>query len=1167
MNGAYAQNKMITVHIALCAVLDALASGIRVDRVTFACGGWDRASYNIYSTALKCIRPHAPTPVMAVFAGNTNTRSLSRSGKEVARCAPLGSSGKKIARAKSASAVKLDDAFAKSPPLASTPMLINYGVITDVERDYNMDGVIELSDRLEKELNENEHATDLLCTVTAADNDLILSLPETPLDIGELVSAQKEEPDFVMRMNYITRGTMPRHLPKAEVHGLLCNINDYFVSEEGVLYHIWYKGSARKTQLAVAQLCVPTKYREAIIVNSHQNGHFSDYKMFLQLKNEYFWTFMQRDIRRIVQSCSICSYANRRNQRRAPLNPQSVASGPFEAVHVDTLRMSETSHGMNYVVVMVCAFSRLTRCVAVKRKTAANIADAIYRSWISCYGVPECMHVTSDNGGEYTGTVTQYLFKAHGIRTRLTSFYAPSSNSVVERENRSILEILRRLVENKPRQWFIYLDACTNAINSTVNLSTEAAPFELVHGVKIRLPNLMRAPPIDKAVPGTEREIIENWRDKLECTRNIARAVMAKAQKAQKEQYDRKTKETTISVGDVVCRKIEVLPRCGYKLAYKYEGAYEVINFTSPTNVQLYDMEAEEFLPRYLHINKLKKLAFEGIDPANYKPATVGKPALREAPARPVVEPSAPVMETTTENRRNTRYMVRELEKLETARKTQHELARAPPTLTRRCAADMSRTNIPPMQGSLNTSLIGQNAANMSMGDEEVMPSPEIIVHPGEDWDYSYDLNSPRKAELEEKLCGDDRPLFGDDTTLARLPSPSSTVREATADWDISASAKPSKTSTPGAEPYCRIKRIVKVRYANGREKDPDLYAQWEIEGKSRKGSYGWIPADQVHPDTQDAIRDGKLHLPGLNLGPIASGELGGTEAPVAQPRLGKSQKQKESLGTRRSERIESRRPLEPVAQKLYPRLEELGADSEGEESDATIKAEESEEETEPEGVKEKEVTHKEEDLDSSNEWETASELPVSPPVVPKEIGPPEEENTQRDSILACWSAKGYLEKLLTHYRRVDSIVELLSMNIDGEMAQALEAECKYIPPQGVAELHKFMTKTSKGSVFSSHHVTTNGIELPDRKGKRNRHFATLENLYQYRRCLFDKDYRKADYCQHATPSDAARANRDGSTSKTSPSLWDVSRSLILLDCTARLLKNNPCSVYLQLTI
>ena len=526
----------------------------------------------------------------------------------------------------------------------TTPILSNFGTLYPVPKGSSLKDTMEWSDALEAELIKHEPVNDEVCVIDLPYQHVIPSVPpyvdKYKLNMREVGREQLNDPEWKHRVLRVQNGTVPEDMSKRELHTLLCTMNDYVLDPQyGVLHRLWNKSQQRGSSLVIQQLCLPEKYHKAIIANAHQNGHFGALKVYLQLRETYYWQTMFQDIKDFLPACRVCQYANSKTTRRAPLNPAPVPEGPFCNVHLDILRMSTTSNGYQYVAVMIDAFSRLTRCVPVRTKTAENTANAFYHGWLSVYGAPLHLSLVTDNGLEYKGAVFQCLTKAYGLKSKWTNYYSPSTNGMCERVNRTILAVLRRLTDNHPKDWSVHLDSCTNAINSTVCTSTGVSPFELIHGIKIRLPNQIVLPQVNLDMLLNEKEAVAVWRSRLRTLREEAVLLMTNAQNEQKKHYDAKTSPPKFQVGDICARLVERLPVDGSKMAHRYQGTYEIRRFTSVTNVELYDVESQQIHPRYLHVNKLKRIhpgrqgpeCYDGLvelDANHAKPAPSTRPAV-----------------------------------------------------------------------------------------------------------------------------------------------------------------------------------------------------------------------------------------------------------------------------------------------------------------------------------------------------------------------------------------------------------------------------------------------------------------------------------------------------------------------------------------------------------
>jgi len=81
--------------------------------------------------------------------------------------------------------------------------------------------------------------------------------------------------------------------------------------------------------------------------------------------------------------------------------------------------------------------------------------------------------------------IMKYMLDMFKIKMVNISTYHPEYNAKVEKCNKTVLGVIRRLINDKPSKWAKHIDAVCLAINNNVSLSTRKSPFELIHGIKM----------------------------------------------------------------------------------------------------------------------------------------------------------------------------------------------------------------------------------------------------------------------------------------------------------------------------------------------------------------------------------------------------------------------------------------------------------------------------------------------------------------------------------------------------------------------------------------------------------------------------------------------------------------------------------------------------------
>ena len=94
------------------------------------------------------------------------------------------------------------------------------------------------------------------------------------------------------------------------------------------------------------------------------------------------------------------------------------------------------------------------------------------------YGIPDILH--SDQGRNFESTILCQTLDAFGVTKSRTTAYHPAGDGLVERFNRSLLQMLCAYVDQN--DWEQYLPFVLYAYRTAVHTSTGVSPFELMFG-------------------------------------------------------------------------------------------------------------------------------------------------------------------------------------------------------------------------------------------------------------------------------------------------------------------------------------------------------------------------------------------------------------------------------------------------------------------------------------------------------------------------------------------------------------------------------------------------------------------------------------------------------------------------------------------------------------
>ena len=112
--------------------------------------------------------------------------------------------------------------------------------------------------------------------------------------------------------------------------------------------------------------------------------------------------------------------------------------------------------------------TRLSASAVITSKKPDIIISKIFQSWIGVYGLPE--KFLSDNSGEFANDHFTNICVAMNINFKLRSTESLWSNSLVERHNLTLGDMLDRILEESTNNIDIAVEWAINAKNSQTNI-------------------------------------------------------------------------------------------------------------------------------------------------------------------------------------------------------------------------------------------------------------------------------------------------------------------------------------------------------------------------------------------------------------------------------------------------------------------------------------------------------------------------------------------------------------------------------------------------------------------------------------------------------------------------------------------------------------------------
>jgi hypothetical protein len=345
--------------------------------------------------------------------------------------------------------------------------------------------------------------------------------------------------------------------------------------------------------------------RRGLIKEAHERlGHLGNLKTISELRQEFFWPGLSKDVRLFVQGCETCQRT--KSPTVAPTGKMMtppIPLGPLRHLAIDFVGPLHSATHYDMILMCTCRLSGFTRLVPVLQKdTAEKTASRFFTGWLATFGAPKS--IISDRDKTWTSRFWKALMDKIGIKFHMSTAFHPQADGRSERTNKTVGQILRTFTAKRQSRWLEALPAAEFAINSAINVSTGFSPFELIFG---RRPRLFPS----KEGPEDTPPSLEVWLRQREGAWAEARDALWTSRVRQAIQHNRHCQELPpLQVGSWV-----LLDSADWrgrhqsgtdKLKERYEGPYRVLQvFNNGQNIQLELPEGDGRHPTF-HISKVK---------------------------------------------------------------------------------------------------------------------------------------------------------------------------------------------------------------------------------------------------------------------------------------------------------------------------------------------------------------------------------------------------------------------------------------------------------------------------------------------------------------------------------------------------------------------------------
>ena len=319
--------------------------------------------------------------------------------------------------------------------------------------------------------------------------------------------------------------------------------------------------------------------RPKILKSIHSSttaAHLGVTKTLEKLRARFYWPGHKKDVGVFVSSCLVCQQRNSPKQKHRHSLVNWPPSFPFAHIGIDFLVPLPVSNGNSSIALFGDHFTKWYEAVTLPDQTAEMTATALLEHWISRFGVPVSIH--TDQGRNFESKLFQSLMQSLQIdKTRTTSFH-PQSNAVIERMNRTLLNMLVKSVDDFLSNWTQQLPYVMMAFRTSVHESTGYTPQFLVFGEEIKLPIDIQYPSPEQPNKTDVHQFVQQKRVDMQRAHEVARLHRQAAQLRRNALYNSKLHGPRYKPGDNVWLHSSVISTgLSPKLSPPWKGPYTIV--------------------------------------------------------------------------------------------------------------------------------------------------------------------------------------------------------------------------------------------------------------------------------------------------------------------------------------------------------------------------------------------------------------------------------------------------------------------------------------------------------------------------------------------------------------------------------------------------------------
>ena len=356
--------------------------------------------------------------------------------------------------------------------------------------------------------------------------------------------------------------------------------------------------------------------------NSKYSIHPGSTKMYHDLKENFWWPDMKREIAEWISKCYTCQRVKAEHQRPSGLlQPLEIPEWKWEHIAMDFivgLPRTKSNHDAIWVIV-----DRLTKSAHFlpinERFSMDKLVHLYLKEIVVHHGVP--VSIVSDRDPRFNSRFWRQFQECLGTQLKMSTAYHPQTDGQSERTIQTIEDMLRVCALDFEGSWDEHLPLVEFSYNNSYHASIGMPPYEALYGRKCRSPICWNEVG-ERKILGPE--LIQQTKETVE----LIQKRLITAQDRQRKYADPTRKNVDFEVGEPVLLKVSPwkgLTRFGKrgKLSPRFVGPFEILRRVGKVAYELALPPHMQHIHNVFHVSMLKKYHPDSKHVVEYEPVEI----------------------------------------------------------------------------------------------------------------------------------------------------------------------------------------------------------------------------------------------------------------------------------------------------------------------------------------------------------------------------------------------------------------------------------------------------------------------------------------------------------------------------------------------------------------